>query len=46
MSTAAITQVPIFDFERRRKKESIGFPVRMEDGDALGAGLARIKPRR
>ena len=28
-------QVPILDLDRRRKKESIGFPVRMEDGALL-----------
>src|SRR6185312_9695001 len=29
---AATTQVPILELEIRRKKESIGFPVRLEDG--------------
>jgi hypothetical protein len=44
---AAITHVPILDLETRRKKESIGFPVRMvEWGHALGAGVASIKPPR
>jgi hypothetical protein len=27
--------VPILDFETRRKKESIGIPVRMEGSDVL-----------
>jgi hypothetical protein len=39
--------VPILDLDTRRKKESIGFPVQKEEEhDALGTGLARIKPRR
>lgn len=41
-----MTQVPILDFDIRRKKESIGIPVRMEAAAALGGGLACIKHRR
>jgi hypothetical protein len=32
--------------DTRRKKESIGIPVRMEGAGPLGAGLACIKRRR
>jgi len=42
----AMIQVPILDLETRRKKESIGIPVRLEGDGALGLRLASIKRRR
>jgi hypothetical protein len=46
ISTPAMIQVPTFDLETRRMKESIGVPARLEGRGALGGGLARIKPHR
>src|SRR5690349_12531092 len=43
---AATIQVPIFDFDTRRKKESIGVPVRMEVAGRLRsrAGVHQAAP--
>jgi hypothetical protein len=43
MPIPAMIPVPIFELEARRKKLSIGFPVRVEDGAALGVRVACIK---
>src|SRR5438105_99217 len=47
MNSTATIPVPIFDLDKRRKKESIGIPGTETGGwaEALGASLAPIKAR-